>query len=117
MATTQVRGATQVKDNSVTFEKLAENIQETLTRGWTRVDFEATAGQTLITVGAGFSATSICEVYRNGILLHESEYTQGTGTITLGVAMGGGELVTVFWDRPIAIEMFTGEIFDLGAAQ
>ncbi len=111
---TQLRGSTQIMDLSVTYEKLAEGLQNLINRAWTRVDFEATAGQTLLTI-PGLTSTDITEFYRNGVLLHGDEYTVNNGSISTS-PLGGNEMITVFYDTLIDTNSLYGDALDGGTA-
>ena len=115
MPTTQLRGISQIMDFSVTYDKLAEGIQDLINRAWTRVDFEATSGQTLLSIH-GMTVDAVAEVYRNGVLLNETEFSIVSGGVSLNTPLGGAELMTVFWDRPIDTNLLFNNLIDGGAA-
>ena len=92
---TLVRAQTQVRDQSVTLAKLSPDIQALLTREQVRIDFTPIADQTVLS-DERFETLSPVNVYLNGVLLNGSEYTLGTGTLTLDVASLAGDQITVF---------------------
>lgn len=93
---TLVRAQTQVRDASVTLEKLAPEVVALISRQQLRVDFLADSGQTLLN-NSNFQPTTKVAVYRNGVLLNESEYNLGVGNISINESAQQGEQFTVFY--------------------
>ena len=93
---TLVRAQTQVRDASVTLEKLAPEVVALLTRQELRVDFVASVGQTLLS-NSNFQPVTNVAVYRNGVLMNSSEYDLGAGNISLHAAAEEAEQFTVFY--------------------
>ena len=92
---TLVRASTQIRDDSVTLDKLSPAIRALLTREQVRIDFIAGDGQTELS-NAAFNSESTVNVYSNGVLLNPSEYELSEGKITLNVALYTTDQVTVF---------------------
>ena len=66
---------------------------------YTEQSFTASSGQTVFTVtrGAGYIANQ-CLVFKNGLLLDESEYTDtsgSTGTVTLATGATAGDIISI----------------------
>jgi hypothetical protein len=64
---------------------------------YTMYEVAATAGQTVFTPTARSASYILgqCFVFRNGMLLDETEYTEASTTITLGAACDAGTIVTI----------------------
>ena len=63
---------------------------------YTMTAFNASSGQTVFSVTRGAEyVTGNCWVFRNGLLLDTSEYTDAASTVTLGTAVTAGNIVTV----------------------
>jgi hypothetical protein len=92
----QIHGSTQIRDNTVTIEKLAFDLQELLTREQARIDFITTENQTTFN-NAAFLPTMDINVYKNGMLLNPDEYTVNIGSIVLTEATIVSEIVTIFF--------------------
>jgi hypothetical protein len=93
---TQIRGATQLVDDSVTFEKLDPAVREYVQRGWTEATFAAEEGQTAFLV-SGLTGAEHIEVYRNGLLSQLDEYVVTPGQVEFDLPMLSGEQVRVFY--------------------
>lgn len=63
---------------------------------YTDVDFTATAGQTVFSVtrGTGYIVGQ-CWVFKNGLLLDTTEYTDATSTVTLGTGATVGDIISI----------------------
>ena len=63
---------------------------------FTKQSFTATAGQTVFSVtrGTGYIVGQ-CLVFKNGLLLETSEYTDATSTVTLSVGATLGDIVSI----------------------
>jgi len=75
---------------------------------YTSQDFTATASQTVFTPtarGAGY-ITGMDLVFKNGVLLDTTEYTETNTTVTLGTACTVGDRVTITSVRSVAASTF-----------
>jgi hypothetical protein len=71
-------------------------------------DFTATASQTVFTPTARVAGyiTGQDLVYKNGVLLDTTEYTENATTVTLGTACTAGDIVSIISMRSVAASTF-----------
>jgi hypothetical protein len=75
---------------------------------FTSEDFTATASQTVFTPSARVAGyiTGQDLVYKNGVLLDTTEYTENATTVTLGTACTAGDTVSIISMRSVAASTF-----------
>lgn len=92
--TMQINGLNQIRAGSVPLSALTAELQAVINRTMNRVDTTATDGQDEIAI-AGLAATDWVEVFLNGVMLNDTEYTVTAGLVTMTVALSAGDQVYV----------------------
>lgn len=106
--TMQIRGTTQIMEESISLAQLTPALQLLINKQWFRKDFITAADQILLE-HEDFNPDMKAEVYLNGVLLQPDEYAVGAGAIGLNQPAAEADQVTVMYgQRPIG-EQIWGE--------
>jgi hypothetical protein len=102
----QIRGTTQIMDESISLSQLTQAVQLLINKQWYREDFITVADQLLLE-SAAFNPDLTVQVYLNGVLLQPSEYAVGSGAIGLNQLAAEADQITVMYgQRPIGEQIW-----------
>jgi hypothetical protein len=107
---TLIRGSTQIRDESISLNKLSPAVQSLLLRTWIRKDFSINQDGVTDFYDAEFQPEKFTEVYVNGVLqTNILDYHVGSENIHFNVPLTIGDNVSVFCGNKPIYEQMTGE--------